>query len=122
MKNKGGTLLKPYYGRFKPVQIRCKNDHEWESTPGAIYQGQWCKTCANNKKTPNKKRQETAKQAFLEKIESSNYTLLSKYEKTDKKVKIKCQRNHMFTITPNYFKQLVNRKIEPCGKCRKKEV
>ena len=122
VKNKGGTLITPYKGRFKPVQIRCKNEHEWGTTPGAIYQGHWCKTCAINKKMPSKKRQETAKQAFLEKIESSNYTLLSKYERAGKQVKIKCQRNHMFTITPNYFKHLANRKIEPCGKCRKKEV
>ena len=122
VKNKGGTLLTLYKGRFKPILIKCKKEHNWETTPGAVYQGSWCKTCANNKNMPNKKRQEAAEQEFLEKINSYSYTLLSKYENSNKQVKIKCQKNHLFTISPNYFKKLVNQKKEPCGKCRKNEV
>jgi len=42
---KGGHLLTPYKGRFKPIKIKCKNNHTWETTPAAVYQGSWCKTC-----------------------------------------------------------------------------
>ncbi|MFX1298666.1 MAG: hypothetical protein ACFFD2_27875 [Promethearchaeota archaeon] len=42
---KGGQLVIPYKGRFKPIKIKCKNNHVWETTPAAVYQGSWCKTC-----------------------------------------------------------------------------
>ena len=121
VKNKGGTLLTPYKGRFKPVVIECKNEHEWESTPAAVYQGSWCKTC-KEENNPNKNRQEAARQEFLKIIQSLKYTLISKYKNTSKQVRVKCQRNHTFTITPNYFKKLVKQKKEPCRDCRKKKI
>ncbi|MFX0017727.1 MAG: hypothetical protein ACFFAF_03295 [Candidatus Hermodarchaeota archaeon] len=49
--NKGGYLITPYKGRFKPLKIKCKNNHVWETTPGAIYQGGWCTSCKKNEKT-----------------------------------------------------------------------
>lgn len=115
---RGAILLTPYKGRFKPIKIKCKNEHEWNTTPAAVYQGNWCKACANEN-NPNKKRQESAEQEFLKKLGSVNYTLLSKYENNTKQVQIKCQSKHKFTMTPKYFKRLVNQKIEPCLKCRK---
>ncbi len=42
---KGGQLITPYKGRFKPIKIKCKNNHVWETTPAAVYQGSWCNTC-----------------------------------------------------------------------------
>jgi len=118
VRNKRGQILTPYKGRFKPIKIKCEHEHEWETTPGATYQGRWCKTCANEN-NPNKMRKESAEHEFLKKIKSINYSLLSKYENNTKQVHIKCQNNHKFTITPKYFKRLVNQKIEPCLKCRK---
>ena len=121
VRNKKGKLLTPYNGRFKPVIIECKNEHKWESTPAAVYQGSWCKTC-KEENNPNKNRQEAAKQEFLKITKARNYALISKYKNTSKQVRVKCQRNHTFTITPNYFKKLVKQKMVPCGKCRKKDV
>lgn len=110
----------PYKGRFKPIKIKCEKEHEWETTPGVIYQGHWCKTCAIENH-PNKRRREAAQQEFLKKMKALNYSLLSNYENNTKQVQIKCQKNHTFTITPKYFKRLVNQKIVPCRKCRKKK-
>ncbi|MHA1104358.1 MAG: hypothetical protein ACTSPN_01420 [Promethearchaeota archaeon] len=118
VQNKGGLLLNPYNGRFKPIKIRCENGHEWETTPGAVYQGRWCKICADENH-PNKERQQTAKDELIKMIEALNYTLLSEYENNTKKVKIKCGKNHQFTMTPKYFKRLVNQNTEPCYECRK---
>ena len=113
VEKRGGTLLTPYKGRFKPIKIRCEHEHDWDTTPAVVSQGSWCKTCADNN------RQETAKQKFLKKIKPLNYTLLSNYENSTKQVQLKCQRNHSFLITPKYLNKLVNQKKEPCGKCRK---
>lgn len=118
VRNRGGILLTPYKGRFKPIKIKCEKEHEWNTTPAVVYQGSWCKTCANEN-NPNKRRMESAEQEFLKKMKSLNYTILSKYENNTKQVQIKCQRNHTFTMTPKYFKQLVNQKNQPCVKCRK---
>ena len=119
VQNNGGWLLSSYKGRFKPVKIKCENEHEWETTPGSILQGHWCKICAGEN-DPNKKRKEATKQEFLKIIKSLNYTLLSNYENNTKLVQIKCNNNHTFPITPKYFKRLVTQKIAPCKKCRKK--
>ena len=113
VRNKGGQVLTPYKGRFKPIELRCKNKHEWETTPAVILQGSWCKSCADIE------RLEIAKQGFLEKINPLNYTLLSNYEKSTKHVKLRCSNNHTFRITPKYFNVLVKQKKEPCAKCRK---
>ena len=116
--NKGGILLTPYKGRFKSIKIKCECGYGWETTPGAVYQGRWCKICADENH-PNKKRNVSAKQEFLQMIASLNYTICSDYENNIKKVEIICQEKHQFTVTPKYFKRLVNQNIEPCLKCRK---
>lgn len=116
--DKGGCLLTPYKGRFKPIKIKCENNHEWNTTPAVVYQGSWCKICAD-KNHPNKTRQKNARLEFYEMVKSLKYTLLSDYENNTKKVYIQCQNQHEFTMTPKYFKRLVNQKVEPCSKCRK---
>ncbi len=42
---KGWSLLTPYKGRFKPIKIKCKSGHIWETTPAAVYQGNTCSLC-----------------------------------------------------------------------------
>ena len=42
---KGGSILTNYQGRFKPIEITCKKNYKWKTTPGAVYQGSWCKSC-----------------------------------------------------------------------------
>ncbi|MFW9880023.1 MAG: hypothetical protein ACFFG0_43670 [Candidatus Thorarchaeota archaeon] len=42
---KGGQVVSPYIGRFKPITIKCKNNHTWNTTPGAVYQGSCCNNC-----------------------------------------------------------------------------
>ena len=116
--DKGGYLLTPYKGRFKPIKIKCENNHEWNTTPAVVYQGSWCKICAD-KNHPNRTRQKTAKLEFYEMVKSLKYTLFSDYENNTKKVYMQCQNQHEFTMTPKYFKRLVNQKVEPCSKCRK---
>ena len=118
VKNKGGQLVTPYKGRFRPITIKCNKNHTWNTTPGAVYQGSWCKFCAEENH-PNRERLLTAKKEFVQMIESLKYTLSSEYENNTKKVHITCQRRHQFTMTPKYFKRLVNQNIEPCSKCRK---
>lgn len=118
VQRKGGEILTPYRGRFKPIKIRCEKGHVWEPIPGAIYQGKWCKACADENH-PNKERQQSAKDELVKMIKALNYALLSKYENDTKKVKIKCGKNHQFTMTTKYFKRLVNQNTEPCYKCRK---
>lgn len=107
--------------RFKPIKISCEYEHEWDTTPGAMYQGRWCTICAK-KKNPNKKRKEAAEQEFLKMLQTLKYSLLSNYENNTKQVRIKCNNKQTFNITPKYFKRLVNQKIEPFRKCRKKKV
>ncbi|MBY9016929.1 MAG: hypothetical protein KGD68_14665 [Candidatus Lokiarchaeota archaeon] len=74
------------------------------------------------KKNPNKKRKEAAEQEFLKMLQTLKYSLLSNYENNTKQVQIKCNNKQTFNITPKYFKRLVNQKIEPFRKCRKKKV
>jgi len=115
---KGGQLITQYKGRFNPITIKCNKNHTWNTTPGAVYQGRWCKICADESH-PNRERLLTAKKEFLQMIEALKYKLISEYQNNTKIVKIKCQNHHQFTITPKYFKRLVNQHIEPCSTCRK---
>jgi hypothetical protein len=115
---KGGQLVTQYNGRFKPITIKCNNNHTWNTTPATVYQGSWCKFCADESH-PNKERLQTAKKELVQMIEALKYSLLSEYENNTKKVQIKCRNHHQFTMTPKYFKRLVNQNIEPCIKCRK---
>lgn len=116
---KRGKILTPYKGRFKPITIKCNNNHTFTTTPATVYQGSWCKFCAEEKHS-NRERQETAKKELLQMMDSLKYTLISEYENNSKKIKILCRRKHQFEMTPKYFKRLVNQKVEPCSKCRKK--
>lgn len=118
VRKRGGELVTQYSGRFKPITIKCNKNHKWNTTPGAVYQGRWCKICADENH-PNKERLQTAKKELVQMIEFLKYKLLSEYVNNTKKVQITCQRQHQFTITPKYFKRLVNQNIEPCRKCRK---
>jgi hypothetical protein len=117
-KKKKGRLLSPYKGRFKPVKLLCKNNHDWKTTPAKVYQSNWCPTCGEEYH-PNRLRQESSKMEIINMLESLGSTLLSGYENNTKQIRIKCRNRHIFTITPKYLKRLINQHINPCPKCRK---
>ena len=96
-------------GRFKPIKNSCEYEHEWDTIPGAMYQGHWCIIYAEKK--TNKKRKKAAEQEFPELLQTLKYTLLSNYENNTKQVQIKFNNKHRSNITPKYFKRLVNQKI-----------
>jgi len=115
---KEGQLLTLYKGRFKPIKIKCENNHSFETKPAVVYQGSWCPVCAKQHH-PNKERNLQSEREFQIMVKELNYEILSKYENINKRVELKCPKQHQFNLTPKYFKRLVKQNIEPCYKCRK---
>ncbi len=42
----GKCLSKVYLGSWTKLLFQCANDHRWETRPGRIIRGHWCKKCA----------------------------------------------------------------------------
>lgn len=115
---KGWSLLTSYKGRFKKIKIKCENEHVWNSTPASVYQGSRCSICVS-KNHPNTIRKDSAKNEFFGILKGLRYNIISNYENNNKRVRIRCQNQHEFSMGPKYFKRLVKQNIIPCKKCRK---
>ena len=89
VESKGGTLLSDVYvNNTTKIEIRCKKNHIWRTTPRIITDvGSWCPECVGTKKHTIEKMQEVA--------ESKNGKCLSKeYDNAHANLLWQCSQKH----------------------------
>ena len=93
----GYELLSEYKNSSSKVNIKCPLGHEYKVSPHDFKKGRRCSKCAGH--CPIQ-----AKEQFLELLENEGYELLSEYKNTRYKVKLKCNKGHIYKIAPYSFK------------------
>jgi hypothetical protein len=110
IEEKGGTVLGTYVNARTKVLIRCANGHEYQTLPTTVYQGMNCTQCTGKNTAFRSKRLE-------EYVLSRNGVLLSDYKQATIKVKLKCEKGHVWEAKPN---TLISCKSW-CPRCKQSE-
>jgi len=99
IEKKGYTLLsKTYKSNKDKLKVQCDKGHVYEIGYSQFQQGHGCAECNGKKKY--------SYEYVKEQIEKEGYTLLSKtYKNTHTKLKIQCDKGHVYNVTYNSFKQ-----------------
>ena len=101
----GYELLSKYVGNRTKVEIKCDKGHVYEVRPNNFKNGQRCPKCGD-------KCSKQAKEQLIELIQQEDYELLSEYKNSKTKVKLRCTEGHVYSVTPNAFKN-----GDRCPKC-----
>lgn len=94
IEEKGGVVLGAYVNNATKVLVRCINGHEYFVLPITVYQGKDCKQCLGIDLDSCSERLE-------EYITSRNGVLLSDYKHSAVKVRLKCEKGHIWEAKPN---------------------
>lgn len=94
IEEKGGLVLGTYVNNRTKVYVRCVNGHEYQVLPTSICQGLDCVQCTGRNIASRSKR-------FEEYVLSRNGVLLSEYKQAGIKVKLKCEKGHVWEAKPN---------------------
>ncbi len=97
IKERGGTLVECPRNSSSKVTIRCDKGHEFKSSRYTIINGSWCRKCSYNSR-------ETGEASLKERVAEYGGVLLSQYQSGGVKVKIQCDRGHIFERTPGNLK------------------
>ena len=108
IQKRNGILLSNEYINCKiPLQIKCINNHIFNTRFNNIIQGSWCKFCAKNVKYDISQVKKI--------IESYDFQLISKtYISNHSIINIKCKFDHIFKTTLSDFKR--KKKCSVCNK------
>ncbi len=93
----GYELLSEYISSDKKVKVKCPQNHVYMVLPYNFKQGCRCPKCS--KRCPIQSEID-----FVKSINDGGYELLSEYKKVSSKVDVKCSKGHLWTVTPNKFK------------------
>ena len=103
--HRGGKLISTIYtGNKEKLDVRCANLHHFSITPSNLKKGHWCRKCARTqlalKKIPKKfeEIQKIVEEQRGGKLHSNKYVNIFT------KVKVECEANHVFEITPHKIK------------------
>ena len=104
----GYELIDEYTNNKTKVSLKCPLQHEYSVTPNHFKKGVRCPKCTNN-------CTEQSKDQFKKLVKLEGYTLLNEYKNTQIKIKIKCDKGHIYNVKPNHFKN-----GSRCPKCSNK--
>ncbi len=90
IEDRGGKLLSSEYkGVQSKIHIRCENNHEFWIRHRNIRQGNWCRACYEDSLR-------SSEDDIRNIIELKGGTLLSKYRNSTTKIRVRCERGHVF--------------------------
>lgn len=107
VKKEGYEMLGEYVNSHTKITLKppCGHD-EYEVKPNNFKNGNRCPECAREKKrTFQKERSSKFKLEFVEILEKEGYEMLSEYKGVDKKVSLKCNKGHIYSVKPSDFKK-----------------
>ncbi|KFZ25804.1 MAG: hypothetical protein KQ78_02009 [Candidatus Izimaplasma bacterium HR2] len=93
----GCELIGEYIDTQIKVKIRCNKGHEYRVIPYSFKRGNRCPVCSGY--CPIQ-----AKKELIELLKKEGYELLGEYKNSHTKIKLKCDNNHIYRITPINFK------------------
>ncbi|KKN65548.1 hypothetical protein LCGC14_0480740, partial [marine sediment metagenome] len=94
---KKGTIITPYFSARKEITLRCKEGHQWTTTPNSVYKDNWCPGCAGNMKGTTE---------FFRKIgKEFNCDLISEYINAKTSLLYECPEGHKFKKSPYWLKK-----------------
>lgn len=101
--NRGYTLLSTEYkNQAQKLKYRCPKNHTGYISFSAFKQGQGCKICGVAKSAAKRR---LSFDSVKEYVESRGYTLLSdEYINTETKLKLLCEKGHVWHVTYHNFK------------------
>lgn len=94
----GYKLLGQYINVNTKVELQCDKGHKYEALPNNFKRGQRCRVCAGLDS-------ETAKLEFEEMVENENYKLLGEYVNNKTKVKLQCNKGHIYETRSYIYKK-----------------
>lgn len=94
----GYTLIDPYKGAKVKIAMVCDHGHNISMTPTNLKSGKRCGSCCKN--DPQK-----AKQSFYNALSLCGYSTMEQYKSAREKIKIKCDKDHVYSVTPDNFKR-----------------
>lgn len=98
IQEKNGEALEEYKGAQTKIKIKCDKGHIWKTSPLNICRGNWCNICSHN-------NVENAKNEFFEILKNKNGEALEEYNGSKTKIKVKCDKGHIWETTPYIIKQ-----------------
>lgn len=102
---KGGECISEVYiNRISKLRWRCKELHEWDSTPASVISGNWCLLCSN-KKNKNHGNKKTSLEEIKSIADIKMGKLLSTKYEYNKKLKWQCQEGHIWESKLYHIKQ-----------------
>lgn len=92
VESRGYILLEPYVNKRTKLKLQCPNGHKHEIRIDSFQNGSGCKQCIidNMKNNTND---------VIIKLNDKGFKLLSKYTRNDEKIKLQCEKNHIFEST-----------------------
>ncbi|MGG3608078.1 zinc-ribbon domain-containing protein [Priestia megaterium] len=115
IEREGLCLANKYYDVDTKLKWRCKNGHEWESTPYSIKNGSWCPKCAVEQARLLKKG--TIEQMHRLAELNEGKCLSQNYTNSRTKLRWKCKCGNEWKMTPNNVQQ-----GSWCPVCKRKET
>ena len=116
--DKYNYLFVEYINSQTKVIITCKIHGNFEQTPNAHLIGQWCKICANEKSSIERKSNNNEFVIKATQVHGDKYDYSSsKYNTASEKINIICKKHGIFEQTPN--SHLCGR---GCDKCKNEET
>ena len=94
----GECLSKEYLGSEKKLKWRCKEGHEWETTPAKIKVGSWCPICRGRKKITIEEMQNIAHNR-------GGKCLSTKYVNSSTKLRWQCKEGHEWEAKSSVIKR-----------------
>lgn len=120
---RGGKCLSNEYVDFhSKIKWECNCGFVWESKPSnVITSNSWCPKCAANKRILSNKnnarmRSNRSYEKFLETLRIKNGKLLSEYVNYATKVRLECEKGHVWTVLPG---NIMKKNGTWCPKCYK---
>ncbi|OED36605.1 hypothetical protein AB834_02920, partial [PVC group bacterium (ex Bugula neritina AB1)] len=101
---KGGKCLSTnYVNAHTKLKWKCKEGHQWETSPNKIKRGSWCPSCG--RKSSNDKRRGSLKELHKLAESRGGKFLSTEYINVDTKHEWICKQGHVWSARPSSIKR-----------------
>ena len=94
------TVVGTYINAYTKIEFRCKEGHEWVTTPSSVLAGKTCLTCVN---IQSGLRQRKSQEQFVEEVRNlhPDITVVGEYVNSKTKIEFMCSKGHVWKTAPH---------------------